>query len=323
MPFNNEIYSEVAKLYEAARQRSEASFGKALAKVRNDAPEAVEITDKISALGMATVSKVLSGTDTEQAVAEMRAEMESLLAKRGEILASAGLESDVFDQKYECGFCKDTGVTLDGICACRAEKIQQVLHKMSNVRMSGAHTFDDFDLSLFSKEIYPDLGVSPRENMTDTFLKAKEYAADLPGIGNSLLFYGDNGLGKTFVSDCIANEYLKRGKTVFYMSAPRMFTIFEEYKFGRNTSDEARRSIDAVFESQLLIIDDLGAEFKTQYVESILFEIVNSRLNENKKTIVSTNLRLKEFADKYTHRISSRILGMYEKIIFIGNDLRL
>ena len=253
----------------------------------------------------------------------MRRSMEKLVLEKKSLLLHHGYNPDCMKEIFDCESCKDTGVTDSGRCACYNRKLNVLMQKRANISMSEKNSFENFDIGLFSDKPDAKYGISPRENMKSIYKLAVSFANDEPESAKNLLFYGATGLGKTFTSDCIAKRYIKNGRTVFYMSAPKLFSTFEEYRFGRDTSEKTKSAIDAVSTAELLIIDDLGTEFRTAYTDSILFDIINTRIIEEKKMIISTNLSIKELKHTYSERICSRILGNFTEVLFFGDDLRL
>ena len=311
---------EYVSLREANRVKHERIVGEIYAKI----PRVREIDGEIERIGHGAAARILSsGVSPEKAVNEMREAMERLSAEKKELLVSNGYAANAMSEIFSCGICKDTGFADGARCACYHRKLNKIMQKQSNIRMSDSNSFERFDMSLFSDKPGAKLGVSPRENMASIYKIALLFAEGEPQSPRNLLFYGATGLGKTYTSDCIAKRYIQNGRRVFYMSAPRLFTTFEEYKFGRDTSAKNKMAIDAVTDAELLIIDDLGTEFRTAYTDSILFDILNTRIIERKKMIISTNLSVKELKHAYSERICSRILGNFTEVLFFGDDIRL
>ena len=321
---NNDIYSEVGLLYEKIREENKSVCEQTKKQIYLHFPRVKEIDKQLEEAALDSCRAILSkSSDAESAVGNMKKTTEKLISERNSILTSAGLAPDCLEESCSCRLCRDTGWYDGKRCECYYEKMQTVMQRKSNISASEMKSFDDFDVSVYSPMKNSEYGISPRENAQNILETAKEFASGVDKTASGLLLYGNTGLGKTFVSECIAREFIKSGRTVFYTSSPSLFTIFEDYKFGRNTTAAAKRTMDFVSEAELLIIDDLGTEFRTPYVDSILFEIVNTRTSKNRSMIISTNLTPGQIESTYSPRISSRILGNFETVLFFGDDLRL
>ena len=164
--------------------------------------------------------------------------------------------------------------------------------------------------------------VSPRENMQNILATCKNFVMRFPNLEKNLLFWGAPGLGKTFLSTCIAKELIKRGYSVIYETAYQTFSMLEELKFKRSEDDRLKFKADKIYSCDLLILDDLGSEFSTQYTNAAFFDILNSRLIAGKKTVINTNLSIAELGKKYSERVTSRMIGHYEMLEFFGKDIR-
>ena len=322
--FKSDLHNEIMREYDAIRAKNETIHKNTKEQIYTHFPRIKEIDDSLSKISLDACKMLLkSNSDHNDIINKLRKNTELLVDEKNKILESAGMPLNCMDEIYNCPLCKDKGSYDNQWCDCYYEKLQKLMHKKSNINPNNTHTFKKFDINLYSDVVNEDYGLSPRENAKEIYKTALKYADLNKSVSRQLFLYGDTGLGKTFTSDCIAKEFIKKGMDVFYTSAPRLFTIFEDYKFGRNTSAEAKRIIDYISSVDLLIIDDLGTEFRTQYVDSILFDIINTRTNENQHMIISTNLEPSQLESTYSARISSRILGNFELVLFFGNDLRI
>ncbi len=325
MTQNRDIHEEIMREYEATRERSKAILEETKKHIYIRFPRLLEIDAELGKVALLSCKDILDGKakDHEKIVKDMEKKTKSLIKERADILKSAGLPEDCLSESFNCALCKDTGWKNGEKCECYREKMQRIMHKRSNIRAEKMPSFEKFDLSLYPDTPDEDYGISPKDNAKNILESAIEFTKAGSSLSKQMLFYGNTGLGKTFTSECIAKEFIKNGKDVFYTSAPKLFTIFEDYRFGKNTSDEAKKTIEFISDVELLIIDDLGTEFRTQYVDSILFDIINTRTSENKYLIISTNLTPGQLEETYSPRISSRILGNFETVLFLGRDLRI
>jgi len=320
----SDICDEINKQYREIRDANKKKQEKVIAEIYSKIPRIKKIDEKISDIALNVASDVLNGDASPQrAVQKMQADIKTLTDEKTRLLINSNYPVDVMKDIYCCDKCRDRGHVDGSRCSCYLQKRNIILQKLSNIKISEKNSFDKFNVNLFSDLADAKYGVSPQENIRSVYKIALSFARGEDGSPNNLLFYGATGLGKTFTSDCIAKSYIEQGKTVFYMSAPKMFSIFENYKFGRDISAATQRIISSVNSSELLIIDDLGTEFRNSYSDSILFDIINSRIIEEMPMIISTNLSIKDLKHIYSERICSRILGYFNVVLFFGEDLRL
>lgn len=251
----------------------------------------------------------------------IRDESLALQARRERLLKESGFSVDYLEDKPTCALCSDTGFVGARHCVCLkkicARLRREELSKSLNIK---GQSFDTFDLSLFSDQPDTDTGLSPRENMEALLEYCTEYAWNFQKTSDNICFMGGTGLGKTFMSSCIAGAVAERGFSVVYDTAAGLFSAFEAEKFGR--AMEGRLS-EPYLACDLLILDDLGTEMVTNFTLSALYTVINSRLITGKKTLISTNLDKDGLRRKYTAPILSRLEGEYSTFYFFGNDLRL
>ena len=243
--------------------------------------------------------------------------------KRRQLLKENGYPEDYLDDIYKCALCKDTGSIGEKRCECFKTLLIKIACAKSNVDFSLAeYDFDKFDLKLFSEK--SDDGISPKDNMKNILSYVKVFMEEFENKETkSLLFTGNTGVGKTFLSGCIAKRMIENGYDVAYHSAARMCEILDNYKFKKEDADSLSYEVKRLYNCELLIIDDLGTEFKTSYTLSAIYDLINSRHNNNRKIIINTNLSIKDLKDIYSERIFSRFLGEFNILEFIGEDLRI
>ena len=262
------------------------------------------------------------GEDPAAAMAELKQENLALQQERDWLLESNDIDPDDLSAAPLCPRCGGTGYVGAVMCDCLRELCRQEQKKeLSQLLGSGKESFEHFRLDLYPAEYDPKLGASPRKLMQDVYNNALHYARTFTLESGSILMIGATGLGKTFLSACIARTVADRGYSVLYSTAMQLFSDFETAKFARSTeSADASRKY---FTCDLLIIDDLGTEMTTQFTVSALYQIVNTRLLEGRPTIISTNLPAVELKQRYSPQIASRLLGVYECYSFAGDDIRM
>ena len=211
------------------------------------------------------------------------------------------------------------------MCEClRREYNAALTRELSGLLRDDGERFDAFRLDYYGTETDPALGVSPREAMRLVYDTCRTYAAGFSRSSPSLIFRGGPGLGKTFLSACVAREVAARGFSVAYESAPRALGEFETQRFSRDAAeaDAAAAKVREYLSCDLMILDDLGTEMTTSFTVSALYQLVNTRLTESRQTIISTNMGEGEVERRYGGQIASRLAGEFETLIFAGSDIR-
>ncbi len=291
-------------------------------------PQLRDIDNSISSLALKHSTRIITDKITpKQAVTEMEKEKKILEDKRNKLIKESALNIPDF-KPYVCNKCRDTGFANGEKCECYMNYLQEIMR--SGIKGSSgitsdfaSSTFDKFELKWYDKSPDVKSGISPYENMKSVLRECKLFCFDFEEKGGNLYFYGKSGTGKTFMASCIANDLIKQGRTVMYQSAYKLFQLMEDYKFSKINRDEYSDEYNSVYNSDLLIIDDLGTEFTTTYTCSVFFDILNTRILNKKSTVISTNLSVNNLAEKYTERVSSRIIGNFEMMRFMGDDIRI
>lgn len=260
------------------------------------------------------------GEDPTQAIAQIRDRNLALQRERDWILEAGDFEEGFLDDAPVCVKCGGTGYEGNQMCSCLRELCRQEQKKeLTSLLGSGRESFDTFRLDVYSDAYDDTLGTSPRKLMQSNFNICRRYAQNFTPQSGNLLFSGATGLGKTFLSACIARQVADRGFSVVYETAIRMFADFEAEKFG---GEEQRGLTHKYLACDLLIIDDIGTEMTTQFTISAMYNIINTRLMDGKATVISTNLVPEAIEGRYSPQIASRILGTYRLIKFAGSDIR-
>ena len=317
---------EILISYQKKRDKAESDLELRKNDVYSQIPEFKKLDDEISKVGLQLAKLVLQNpSNRENIILESKKKMDELKSQKKELLTKYKVPNGYLEIQHDCNICKDKGFLDNGHkCNCLKQEIINEAYKMSNIsRMLEKENFTTLDTSIFSSEKDPESNISPQQNMLQIVSICESFILDFDkDNGENLLFYGDTGLGKTFMCNCIAKSLLDKGHLVIYQTAFKMFEIIEEYKFHNINNSISKENYNNLFECDLLIIDDLGTELTNTFTVSELFMILNTRLLNKKKTIISTNFSLSKLAETYTERISSRIFDKFTLVKFVGKDLR-
>ena len=249
-----------------------------------------------------------------------------LQMRRAELLVGHGYPTDYLEEQVLCPLCRDTGMLGGEICECVKKRYNQELtRELSVLLRSGTESFENFDLSFYSSEPDAASGWIPRESMKLVFDGCRKFANNFPEVSSNLLLRGGTGLGKTYLSACIARVVAGKGFSVCYDSAASALEAFERQKFSRDSeeADNAAARVRRMLSCDLMILDDLGTEMVTPMSLSALYTMINTRLNEGRRMIISTNCDDAELDRRYTPQICSRIRGDFLELPFSGTDIRL
>ncbi len=322
MAYSENVYNIANELLEKRREKNLHKLEKRKEEIKNKIPEYFKLKRNSFELFSNYVrfdeKLIVENKET------LKKKLDENAEKRKNLLTENGYPSDYLEEIYDCQKCKDSGYINGVRCECFSALLQQVAIDTSNISyILEEKNFENFDLKLFSN-IDEGEGISPRQNMKNILKHIKKFMDEFDlKTTKSMLFTGSTGVGKTFLSGCIAGTMLKDGKNVLYQTAGKLTEILEEHKFNReNTIYNTSSVIRDLYDIDLLIIDDFGTEFKTAYTLTALFDLINSRIINNKKMIISTNLSPMELKDVYSERLFSRFLGEFLILEFIGEDLR-
>lgn len=264
--------------------------------------------------------------DRETRLEEIKTRNLALQRERTALLARAGYGPDDLDDLPACPQCRDTGWVGGKMCTCLKQLcIREQLRQLSSVLDLESQSFDRFRLDVYSDLPWPDMAKPPRMNMANIVKVCEGYAARFPDYPlENLLLSGNTGLGKTFLSACIAGAVARRGFSVVYDTAIHVFALFDARRFARDAGQEqaAQEAVERCLRCDLLILDDLGSETTTALVQSSLYELINARLRPEYRTIISTNLFSESIRARYTAQIASRLEGSFRELTFYGDDLR-
>jgi len=309
-------------LEEKRRQRDEDFEGR-IRSVYARAPSVRELDMELRRT-MSELVGVALGSDSARRIEDIRHRNIELQEERRSEIIGAGFPEDYCDEKPMCPKCNDTGYASTKMCDCltRLYKEEQKA-SLSNLFKLGNERFENFDLSYYDDTPSGDTYLSPRHSMEVVYETCVEYARKFGEKSMNLFLNGAPGLGKTFLSACIARVVADNGYSVVYDMAASIFAKFEDAKFMRTDNiDKIRDETKRYLGCDLLIIDDLGTEMATVFTISTLYEIINTRLMTGRKTVVNSNLTLNELSRRYSGQIMSRLEGEYQVLTFYGDDIR-
>ena len=275
-------------------------------------------------VGKLMIAAFESETDPQIALSALRDQNLALQRERAELLVGAGYPYDALDEVVKCKICSDSGTLSDGSpCRClMAYYTKEQNRRLSKMLDLGSQSFDTFSLDWYDSEVRGEYGISPLKNMEIVLEICMGYAHTFGARSGNLLFTGAPGLGKTFLSACIARVVSENGHSVVYDTASHIFAQFEAEKFRHESEDDSEADVQRYLNCDLLIMDDLGTEMLTTFVQSAIYQLVNTRLSKGKKTIINTNLTPEEIGRRYGAAVQSRIEGEYELLPFLGEDIR-
>ena len=315
MTYSHRQFDEIMSSYEEKRRKNRSLSDARKKEVYERIPALKTIDEEIADIGTeAAIKGITEGSSAESSVKRI----DELSAKKTSLIKNAGYDPSYLQPIYDCPDCRDTGFVNGARCHCLKQKIIDVMYRQSDIYPKlREENFDTFSYEYFSGDTLIQMKKirALAMDFVDTF--AKNYV--------NMLFYGNVGSGKTFITNCIAERLISEGYSVIYLTALRLFELLNGHVFRRNGSVFDEDSYNSLFDCSLLIIDDLGTEVMNSATVTAaeLFQILNERDNARKPTIISSNLSLEQLKDNYSERSFSRILGGYELIRFTGEDIRL
>lgn len=321
MPLQNYQYDTIMREY----SRRQAENRRTLEEHRKEAyqkiPRLSEIDQEVATLSARKARALLGGRDS--GLEDLRADISLLSQERIALLLTNGYPQDYLELSYTCPLCQDTGYVGSKKCSCFKKAEIELLYTQSNLKeILEKENFDHFSFAFYSDTIKNEAtGLSALDTARKAYEISQSFVRDFDTRFENLFFYGNTGVGKTFLSHCIAHELLESAHCVLYFSAFDLFDLLAQSTFSRK--GEASDSEDFIFNCDLLIIDDLGTELTNSFVSSQLFLCINERIMRQKSTIISTNLKLENFSEIYSERTFSRIASNYHMVKLIGKDIRI
>lgn len=317
-------YDTIIRSYHKKQLQNAHNLKKRISEVYEQIPQIEEIDQTIASYSVSQAKRLLNGDDT--ALDALKSRLTALKEKRQELLLNSDFPEDYLTESYSCPDCKDTGYVDGKKCHCFKQATIEMLYTQSNIKdILLRENFGTFSFAYYSDDsVNPLTGLSPLANMKSVVHTCRSFIEDFDNTFENLFFYGDTGVGKTFLTNCIAKELIDRAHSVIYLSAIQLFDIFADTTFHNdNFSDNQDNMTQYILDCDLLIIDDLGTELVNSFTTSKLFYCINERFFRKKSTIISTNLSIESLVENYSERIFSRISSNYKLLKLYGEDIRL
>lgn len=323
MVLTNSQYEQLMSKYYDKQLKTKHISESRYQEVLSAIPAIRDLDDSIRQMSLSYAKASLTqGRQAEN----FREKINSVTQEKERLLTSHGFPVNYLKPVYECPDCKDTGYIDGNKCHCFEKEIVNFLYSQSNLQ----EVLERENFSFFQLDFYPDdyteeaTGQTPRDNMRNILTTVKTFIKNFDKTCENLLLYGNTGVGKTFLTNCIAKELLDRSHTVVYLTSLKLFDILESYKFDKDLSQtEKNATVSYILDSDLLIIDDLGTELNNSFTSSQLYRCIDTRLNNNRSTIISTNFSFDDLREQYSERIFSRITSNYILLKITGDDIRL
>ncbi len=316
MSYNPQVFKKVREEFENKRLEAENSAEKRRAEAESQIPGLAETDKKLERTGPRLMAIALHRSN--ETVEDVKADVTRLRAEHEELLKSAGFAPDYTDPHYACDLCSDTGYYGNRICACMRAALNEASYEAAGIsKLIKNCTFESFDLDYYKAD------QKDYRNMRQNYLFIKDYAEKFTTDSTGLLLFGGTGLGKTHLSVALAKRVTDRGFDVLYTGAVGLLGDFERERFNNSTGTESGYSVESYYTCELLVIDDLGSEISNSFTTSILYDLVNRRINSSLPTVISTNLTHEELSARYSDRLVSRFFGSYISLMFTGKDIRM
>lgn len=319
MPLTNEQYNYINRIYEKRRAENDSQLEQRKAEISQKIPEFQELNQKIISTSMEHARILLNPQNSreksqKELLEALHQELDNMKSLKLQLLTDAGYPEDYLEPHYTCKTCRDTGYINGRKCSCFRRLEVELLYDASQIS-------DLLKTNNFSHLSYDYYQGDDLERFQLAVATCKNFINNFDSDYHNLLFYGTVGTGKSFLSDCVAKELIDRGKFVIYFSATRLFESISSKMYTKELADQL---LDGLYHSDLLIIDDLGTEYATEFTRSHLFNIINERMCNRKAVIISTNFTtLDDIRSRYSDRIFSRVFKHYEILKLTGTDIRI
>lgn len=321
MPLQNFQYDIIMREYSRRQAENRRALEARRAQIFTEIPRLPQIDEEVAALSAQKARTALSGGTLE--LDELKAAIAELSGERTALLTAHGYHKDVLELTYTCPLCQDTGYIGSEKCTCFKKAEIELLYAQSNLQeILKKENFEHFSFDYYSDTIKNEAtGLSALETAQRAYHTAKCFVRDFDSRFQNLFLYGNTGVGKTFLSHCIAHDLIESAHCVLYFSAFDLFDMLAQSAFSKKNDTEGHAEL--LYDCDLLIIDDLGTELTNSFVSSQLFLCINERIMRRKSTIISTNLDLEDFSGTYSERTFSRIASEFQMVKLIGKDIRI
>lgn len=324
----NTQYNKILRTYDERQLHNKYLLEQRQQEIYKKIPAVLELEQEMASLAAKKVKfLLLSDLKEEGDLSHLYSSSKSLRLQKEALLEAYGYPLDYLQPIYHCHDCKDTGYTTNHQkCHCFKQAVVDLLYTQSNIKTAiKKENFSTFSFEYYKKNHMDEtLGLSAYENILQVVAECQNFIEQFDTSNQNLLFYGNAGVGKTFLSNCIAKELLDSAHTVIYLTSFELFDILEKNKFSKLQENyEVEEQFDGILNCDLLIIDDLGTELSNSFTNSQLYLCVNERLLSQKSTIISTNLSLDDLSSQYSERFFSRIASQYTLLRIFGEDIRL
>lgn len=322
MALTNAQYDEIMRTYEQMQLHNEYQLRKRYEEAFSKIPELKELSESVSGLSLSKAKRLLDGDSN--ALSLLKEDIAALSLRKKQLLRTHDYPDDYLELQYNCSDCQDTGYIGTQKCHCFKKEIIDLLYTQSNLQtILEKENFSTLSFSYYSvNHIDPLTGRSSKDSIETAIKSCHEFINTFSTEFRNILLYGDTGVGKTFLSHCIAKELIDASYSVIYFTATQLFDVFAKNTFGKK--EEMQRDVfDHIYDCDLLIIDDLGTELSNSFTTSQLFVCINERILRQKSTLISTNLALEDVKSIYSERSFSRLSSNYTMLRLTGDDIRI
>jgi DNA replication protein DnaC len=318
-------YKAIMRKYEEKQLYIKHEIKKRKEEIYQKLPLIKVLDDEIASNSVNTTYYIINHPEEAESKLEELQENNFILSrKKINLLLENNYPQDYLQPKYDCNMCEDTGYIGNEKCNCLKQAMINIAYEQSNIKnIIKDENFSTFCFDYYSDEIDSRFNLSPLENIRKIYSKCKGFVNNFDNEFTNIILFGQAGLGKTFLCNCIAKALLDTSHTVIYLTSFQLFKLFGDYTFNNYDEKVPQEKIESIFDCDLLIIDDLGTEFNNKFTGVELFNCLNTRLLNKKSTVISTNLTSTDWSKQYSDRIVSRIFGNYEPLKLFGSDIRL